>query len=122
MPVAAVAAGVGLTPRHLGTLFRREVGLAPKAVARLMRFEAATARIARSVVERGSVDLAGVAATTGFADQAHLSAEFVSFTGLPPRRWIGAEFRNIQDGGHRMSDPDRHDPVEPGRVADLASP
>lgn len=125
--VAAVATEVGLTPRHLGTLFRREVGLAPKAVARLMRFETATARIVRSVSASAGVDLADVAATTGFSDQAHLSAEFVAFTGLPPRKWIGAEFRNIQDGGHRMFDPDNHDPVEhdpvePGRVADPASP
>ncbi len=125
--VATVADEVGLTPRHLGTLFRREVGLAPKAVARLMRFETATARIARRVAEGGCVDLAGVATSTGFSDQAHLSAEFVAFTGLPPRKWIGAEFRNIQDGGHRMFDPDNHDPVEhdpveSGRVADTASP
>ncbi len=86
--VASVAAEVGLTTRHLGTLFRREVGLAPKSVARLMRFETATARIARSVARGGCVDLAHVAAVTGFSDQAHLSAEFLAFTGLPPRRWI----------------------------------
>ena len=30
-PIAEVAAQVGLTPRHLGTLFRREVGQSPKA-------------------------------------------------------------------------------------------
>lgn len=122
MSVAALAAEVGLTTRHLGTLFHREIGLAPKAVARLMRFEAATARIVRSVAGGGVVDLADVAARTGFSDQAHLSAEFVAFTGLPPRKWIGAEFRNIQDGGHRMFDADDHDPLESGRVADLASP
>lgn len=120
--VASVAAQVGLTQRHLSTLFHREVGLAPKAVARLMRFETATARIARSIVRDGRVDLAAVAASTGFFDQAHLSTEFVAFTGRPPRKWIAEEFRNIQDGGHQMADPGDHDPVESGRLANPASP
>jgi AraC-like DNA-binding protein len=122
LPVAVAAAQVGLTPRHLATLFRREVGLAPKAVARLMRFESATAAIARSVAGAGRVDLAAVAAATGFADQAHLSREFVGVTGRPPRRWIAAEFRNIQDGGHGAAPSCRHDLDSSHGVADPASP
>lgn len=122
IPVGAVATEVGLTPRHLSTLFRREVGLAPKTVARLVRFETATARIARTVARRGRVDLADVAARTGFADQSHLSADFVAFTGRPPRRWIDEEFRNIQDGGHHRDGSSSHERHEPDRMAHPASP
>jgi AraC-like DNA-binding protein len=99
-PLSAVADGVGVSGRHLTTLFHREVGRSPKTVAMLMRFERATARISDSVRRCGTVDLAAVAASTGFSDQAHLTREFTRFAGAPPRRWIAEEFRNIQDGGH----------------------
>lgn len=100
--VGAVADRVGVTSRHLTTLFHREVGRSPKTVAMLMRFERATARIAESVRRSGTVDLAAVAANTGYSDQAHLTREFTRFAGAPPRRWIAEEFRNIQDGGHTL--------------------
>lgn len=71
--VNAVAGRVGLSPRHLGVLFHREVGRAPKTVATLMRFEYATARIAESVWRRAPINLAAVAVDAGYSDQAHLS-------------------------------------------------
>ncbi len=98
--VEAVARTVGVSPRHLGTLFHQEVGRSPKTVAMLMRFEHARARVADEVRLHGRVDLATVAAETGYSDQAHLSHEFVRFAGVPPRTWLSEEFRNIQDGGH----------------------
>ena len=98
--VGAVGDRVGVTGRHLTTLFHREVGRSPKTVAMLMRFERATAQISNSVQSRGAVDLAAVAASTGYSDQAHLTREFARFAGAPPKRWITEEFRNIQAGGH----------------------
>ncbi|MGP3968901.1 helix-turn-helix domain-containing protein [Streptomyces sp. 6N223] len=100
LPVGSVAERAGVSARHLTTLFRREVGRSPKTVARLMRFEHATARIADSARRAGRVDLAAVAAACGYSDQAHLTHEFVGFAGLPPRAWLAEEFRNVQDGGH----------------------
>jgi transcriptional regulator GlxA family with amidase domain len=109
VPVGAVAGRVGVSGRHLTTLFHREVGRSPKTVATLMRFENATARIAGSVRRRGTVDLATVAVDTGYSDQAHLTREFVRFAGAPPRRWMADEFRNIQDGGHASGSHCDHD-------------
>jgi AraC-like DNA-binding protein len=108
-PMAAVADRVGLTGRHLTTLFHDEVGRSPKVVAMLMRFERATARISASVRRCATIDLAAVAASTGYSDQAHLTREFVRFAGTPPRRWITEEFRNIQDGGHTLDADCEHD-------------
>jgi AraC-like DNA-binding protein len=107
--VGALADRVGVTGRHLTTLFHREVGRSPKTVAMLMRFERATARIAESVRRSGTVDLAAVAANTGYSDQAHLTREFARFAGTPPGRWIAEEFRNIQDGGHTLRADCEHD-------------
>jgi len=107
--VGAVADRVGVTGRHLTTLFQQEVGRSPKTVAMLMRFERATAHIADSVRRYGTVDLAAVATNTGYSDQAHLTREFTRFAGAPPRRWIAEEFRNIQDGGHAANADCGHD-------------
>lgn len=107
--MAAVADRVGVTGRHLTTLFHREVGRSPKTVARLMRFERASTRIADSVRRCATADLASIAASTGFSDQAHLTREFARFTGVPPSHWIAEEFRNIQDGGHVLRADCEHD-------------
>lgn len=122
VPVAALADTVGVTARHLTTLFRREVGHSPKTVAMLMRFECATARIAESARRHGRVDLARVAAATGYSDQAHMTREFVRFAGVPPRRWLADEFRNIQDGGHSFGAQWDHDRFESDRLVDIAGP
>jgi AraC-like DNA-binding protein len=116
--VGAVAERVGVTGRHLTTLFQQEVGRSPKTVATLMRFERATGHIADAVRRYGRVDLAAVAANTGYSDQAHLTREFTRFTGVPPRRWIAEEFRNIQDGGHAWHADCEHDYFESDRMAD----
>jgi AraC-like DNA-binding protein len=121
VPVSAVAGRVGVSTRHLTTLFHREVGRSPKTVAMLMRFEHATARIAESVRRRVPVDLAAVAGDTGYSDQAHLTREFVRFAGAPPRRWVAEEFRNIQDGGHTFAAHCEYDCFQSDGVVDIAS-
>ncbi|WP_067972438.1 helix-turn-helix domain-containing protein [Mycolicibacter icosiumassiliensis] len=115
-PVAGVAEQVGLSQRHLTTLFRREVGRTPKTVATLMRFEYATSRIAEDA-RRGRVDLAGIAAESGYCDQAHLTRDFVRFAGTSPRAWLAEEFQNIQDNGHTPRSQWSHDSSESDRLA-----
>lgn len=96
-PVAELAREVGVSARHLGTLFHREVGRSPKTVATLMRFEYARTLITQDVHVHGRARLAEVAVEAGYSDQAHLNREFVRFTGLSPGSWLIREFRNIQD-------------------------
>ena len=99
-PIAEVAACVGLTPRHLGTLFRREVGQSPKTIAQLIRFQCSVALIKKtSLVSDRSRRPGRVAARAGYADQSHLTHDFVERIGVPPTRWITEEFRNLQDHG-----------------------
>ncbi|MGC5628858.1 helix-turn-helix domain-containing protein [Georgenia sp. Z1344] len=123
IPVRRLAGEVGLSERHLSTLFRREIGAGPKAVGGLMRFERVVAAISAQVRE-GGTDLARAAAETGYADQAHLTREFTRHAGIPPTAWIDEERRNIQAGGHggtAASDHERqraghHDHHRPGRL------
>ncbi|MDQ2628078.1 AraC family transcriptional regulator [Mycolicibacter senuensis] len=121
-PIERIAERVGCSQRHLNTLFRREMGRTPKAVAMLMRFEHASGRIADAARRHGRVDLAGIAAAAGYCDQAHLTRDFVRFAGTSPRAWLGAEFQNIQDGGHVQRSQWGHDSFEPDRLVVPASP
>jgi AraC-like DNA-binding protein len=80
--VAALAADVGWSTRHLEHRFRSEFGVTPKAAVRVTRFERSVAA-ARDPRRR----LADVAAACGYADQAHLARDWRDLAGLPPSRW-----------------------------------
>ncbi|KAA1251343.1 helix-turn-helix transcriptional regulator [Mycobacterium simiae] len=120
IPMSTLATRVGISARQLTTLFHREFGRSPKTVSMLMRFQHATTRIAAAARQHGRVDLAAIAANTGYCDQAHLTREFGRFAGVPPRAWLAAEFRNIQDGGHSFGAQWDHDNFESDRLVDTA--
>ncbi|WP_420967871.1 helix-turn-helix domain-containing protein [Bradyrhizobium sp. B120] len=81
--IAALAGEIGWSRKHLVGRFRSELGIAPKSLARMMRFHRAS-RLAQSGSRLG---WAGIAAESGYADQAHLAREFVEFAGEPPTAW-----------------------------------
>ncbi len=81
--VSALADGIGWSRKHFVSRFRREIGLGPKSLARMMRFRQACQQ-ARSGRSRG---WAMIAAESGYADQAHLAREFAALAGEPPTAW-----------------------------------
>jgi AraC-like DNA-binding protein len=91
---SALAMDVGYSRRHLGALFQRELGLSPKVAARVVRFERSRQLIERS----GRPSLAGVAATSGYYDQAHLTREWREIAGCTPTTWMAEELPFVQDG------------------------
>ncbi|MEV0978816.1 helix-turn-helix domain-containing protein [Streptomyces sp. NPDC049915] len=93
--IDALAAEVGWSDRHLRTRFRQEIGLTPKAAARVVRFDRARRRLAARPHRPG---LAGLAADLGYADQSHLDREFTALASCAPSVWLAREFRNIQAG------------------------
>ncbi|MFJ9908387.1 helix-turn-helix domain-containing protein [Streptomyces sp. NPDC101152] len=95
--VDELAAATGYSDRHLRNRFRAEIGLTPKAAARVVRFDLARRRLARLP---GQSDLAGLAADCGYADQSHLDREFAALASCTPSAWLAQEFRNIQSGHH----------------------
>jgi AraC-like DNA-binding protein len=88
-PVAALVGETGWSHRHLVARFHEQVGLAPKAVARLFRFERALA-----LLDCGP--LAEVAAAAGFFDQGHMNREFRRLAGATPVQLRAVRF--VQDG------------------------
>jgi AraC-like DNA-binding protein len=100
--VADLAAGTGWSGRHLASRFRAEIGLTPKAAARVVRFDRARRRLVEhagtGAYQDGGYQLADLAAEMGYFDQAHLAREFRALAGLPPSQWLAEEFRNVQAG------------------------
>ncbi|WP_327315178.1 helix-turn-helix domain-containing protein [Streptomyces sp. NBC_01235] len=84
MPVPRLAEEVGWSVRHLENRFREQIGLGPKAAARVLRLQRA-----RRLLAQGK-SAAETAALCGFYDQAHLSGEFKAMTGCTPREFTQA--------------------------------
>lgn len=82
--VAGLAEHVGLSVRQLERQFREQVGMSPKALSRLMRFEAAQRRI----FEGRAPSLTRLAHDLGYADQAHFSREFRTFAEQSPGSFV----------------------------------
>lgn len=81
-----------LSERHFRRRFRERVGIAPKLLARIQRFQQALRRA-------GLKPLASVAAECGYADQSHLVRDFRQFAGMPPSQWLRSreDVRFFQD-------------------------
>lgn len=80
-----LAADLGLTLRSLQRLFARQVGIAPKLLARIVRFQRV---FAARRDDPGS--FARVAAQCGYSDQSHLVRDFRDFAGMPPAELLAA--------------------------------
>lgn len=90
--VGALAERAGRSRRHLIAGFREHVGLAPKTVARIIRFDRAV-----RLLQRGSeLSFIELAQECGYFDQAHLIRDFRAFAGTTPREFAS---RVIPDGG-----------------------
>jgi AraC-like DNA-binding protein len=88
LDVGRLARELGCSHKHLISLFHEQVGIPPKLLARLVRFERAV-RAARADAAIGWTDLA---LAHGYFDQAHLARDVKRFSGLTPSevRALGA--------------------------------
>lgn len=87
--ISKLAKQANLSERHLNRLMQQEVGLSPKQFARIIRFDHAV-QLGRM---RPRISLPQIAQLAGYADQAHMTREFVQIGGIRPgdiQREIGA--------------------------------
>lgn len=83
--VDQAARRAGVSVRQVDRLFARQVGVAPKTVARILRFQSTL----RALMGDPGGPLAGVAAEAGYFDQAHFIREFKQMSGGVPRGYRG---------------------------------
>jgi AraC-like DNA-binding protein len=84
LSIRALSDQIGISQNHLGTQFKRWVGVTPKEVARFYRF----AHVLRSIDSARSVDLTQIAHQSRFYDQSHFNKKFVNFTGHSPTEYV----------------------------------
>ena len=82
-PIGWICDRLGRSRRHLAARFREQVGLPPKTVGRIMRFDRAIA-----MLRREEANLADVAFECGYYDQAHLNRDFREFAGASPGAFV----------------------------------
>ena len=85
IPIARIAAEVGWSQGYLIRRFTQQVGLTPKASARVLRF-----RRAVTMLGGGSASLTEISTACGFYDQAHLNREFRAIAGTTPGQMVAS--------------------------------
>ncbi|NBE53933.1 helix-turn-helix transcriptional regulator [Streptomyces boluensis] len=108
VPVRRLADEVGWSVRQLESRFREQIGLSPKAAARVLR----TQRARRLLL--AGYSQAQTAAACGFYDQSHLSGDFRALTGCTP-----GEFTAARSGATALTA--TGSPTEPDRLVGEAT-
>jgi AraC-like DNA-binding protein len=91
-PIGRLARELGWSHRRLISRFRDAVGMAPKRIARIQRFERLSV-----LASRPHHDWAAAAVECGYADQAHLAREVRDLAGMTPTEWRAGLVNFVQD-------------------------
>lgn len=90
--VSPLAERLGVSERRLERRFRSSVGISPKALARIVRFQA----VARAIQNAENANLVEAALDFGYFDQSHMIRDFRELAGETPLAYF--------DRTHRLSD------------------
>ncbi|MFC5753111.1 helix-turn-helix domain-containing protein [Actinomadura rugatobispora] len=88
LTIGGLADELAVSRRHLELGFQKEIGLPPKTIARIARFQDAVRALSSPAATLAS------AVACGYADQPHLGREIRAMTGMTP----GQLFAFVQDG------------------------
>ena len=103
--VTSATASLYVSETQVRRRFQTAVGLAPKALHRIMRFQGFLALVQQAIAQgRAPTDdgLARLAVRAGYADQSHLTRECVRLTSVSPRVFL-AETQEACACGHDHS-------------------
>ena len=92
VPVSRLTDELNWSRKRLGEAFREEIGLSPKTVARVLRFQRATSLLALTP----DTDAASLAVACGYYDQSHMIRDFRQFAGVTPGEYAATL---VPDGG-----------------------
>jgi AraC-like DNA-binding protein len=99
--ITTVRAAMDVSERHLRRRCLTAVGLGPKTLHRMLRFQGflALTQLALSQGRQPAGEgLAGMAAEAGYADQSHLTRECLRLTGSTPGAFVGDTTRHCGCG------------------------
>ena len=103
--ISSLTASLYISETQLRRRCRAAVGLAPKALHRMLRFQGFLALVQQAIAQgRPSTEasIAALAVHAGYADQPHLTRECVRLTGVSPRVFL-AQTQQACSCGHDHS-------------------
>jgi len=83
---------IGFSERQLERKFKQQVGITPKLLSRIVRFQKFVAQSRSSK----DMNLADASISCGYFDQSHFTRDFMKFSGVSPRNYLSSS--------HPMSD------------------
>jgi AraC-like DNA-binding protein len=87
-PLEALTRSLAISERQLRRRCHAAVGLAPKPLQRVLRFQGFLAVVQAELARGRAPGLARLAADAGYADQAHLTRECARLSGLAPGAFL----------------------------------
>jgi AraC-like DNA-binding protein len=84
MSIRDLAAEIGISQGRLVRLFEQRVGLRPKMLARVLRFQ----RVLRRLERDPRLSWSALAAEYGYFDQSHFIKDFAALSGLRPTQYL----------------------------------
>ena len=81
---ACLSQTIGYSQKHFTGMFKRQVGITPKAYLKIIRFQKAISEIE----QRSEVNWTIISQDCGFYDQAHFINDFKSFSGFTPEEYV----------------------------------
>ena len=85
VPVGKLTEELGCSRRHLAR-FREQVGMPPKRVGRVLRFE----RVIERLGQEGPARWTDIALDCGYYDQSHFNRDFRELAGITPSEYMAA--------------------------------
>lgn len=89
LSIRALSDTIGISQNHLGTQFKRMVGVSPKDLARFYRF----AHVIGQIDPTTPTDWTRITRQTGFYDLSHLNKDFLALTGHNPTGYLQLRHR-----------------------------
>ena len=102
--IGVLAGEIGWSRKHLIARFREHIGLPPKTVARILRFDRAVRQLDHAASDR----MARVAYSCGYYDQAHFNRDFRAFTGGTPTEFLARRIARRRRLARRLTSNPQH--------------
>lgn len=82
--IKAMAIQIGISQKHFGNQFKKIVGVTPKTLARIYRFQ----QVLQHIKPIQAPDWAAIAHQCHYHDQSHFNKDFATFTGETPSNYV----------------------------------